>query len=269
MELCRGKDMQDVREAAILRSARWLIDGRDAHACLARLAELPQGATRRTLALRLKLKAARMARETQLSLDTARLLTKHKAFSPQASASILRGLISDLLDNAHDLGQLDRAWKQLEDSERSDPDLALLAAQRFSRLALSDAGEEDLALDMARQCLKPVWQSYASLGSNHRRKLARAMEQAQVGLSRDWLLSIEHAQRSAGSDAYLQYITASACADQQLWGKAMQMFQQAAPALQDHALARRAWLAIAKLAQERADTPLERQALERAAQIID
>ncbi|MFM2112175.1 MAG: hypothetical protein RLZZ271_835, partial [Pseudomonadota bacterium] len=25
MELCRGKDMQDVREAAILRSARWLI----------------------------------------------------------------------------------------------------------------------------------------------------------------------------------------------------------------------------------------------------
>ena len=67
----------------------------------------------------------------------------------------------------------------------------------------------------------------------------------------------------------LQYIAAHACADQQLWGKAIQLFQQCAPALQDNALARRAWLALVKLAQERQDTTLEQRALERAAQLTD
>jgi HemY protein len=269
MELCRSKDMLDLREAAILRSARWLIDDRDAHGCLNRLAELPQGAARRTLALRLKLRAARLARETQLALDTARLLAKHKAFSPQASTSILRGLITDLLGSAHDLDQTSRAWKQLDDSERADPNLALLAAQKFAHLAHHGAHEEEFALDMARQCLKPVWEGYASLGEAHRRRLARAMEQAQVGLSRDWLTSIEQAQRAAGNDPLLQYIAANACADQKLWGKAMQLLQQCAPALSEQSLARRAWLAIAKLAQERQDANLEKRALDRAAQITD
>lgn len=269
MELCRSKDMIDLREAAILRSARWLIDDRDAHACLNRLAELPQGAARRTLALRLKLRAARLARETQLALDTARLLAKHKAFSPQASASILRGLITDLLGSAHDLDQTVRAWKQLDDKERAEPNLALLAAQKFAQLAGSGQQETELALDLARACIKPIWESYATLGETQRRRLSRVMEQAQVGLSRDWLTSVEHAQRAAANDPLLQYIAANACADQQLWGKAMQLFQQCAPALSDPGLARRAWLAVAKLAQERQDGAVEKRALESAAQITD
>lgn len=269
MELCQGKDMQDLREAAILRSARWLIDDRDAHACLSRLAELPQGASRRTLALRLKLRAARLAGQTPLALDTARLLAKHKAFSEQASVSILRGLISELVAQTHDSEQLGRAWQQLDPRERTDPDLALLCAQRFTRLAKTDLHHEGLALDMARQCLQPVWESYADLGQPHRLRLALTMEQAQVGKSREWLQSIEHAQRASGNDPLLQFICANACAEQQLWGKAMQLFQQCAPALQNSAIARRAWLAISQLALERQDSALRQRALESAAQLAD
>jgi HemY protein len=46
------------------------------------LAALPPGVARRTQALRLKLQAARMARQPLDALHTARLLAKHQAFSP-------------------------------------------------------------------------------------------------------------------------------------------------------------------------------------------
>src|SRR5204862_5200117 len=54
----------ETREGVQLRAARWAIDDRDAPAALLRLEELPHGAQRRTLALRLRLKAARQERRT-------------------------------------------------------------------------------------------------------------------------------------------------------------------------------------------------------------
>jgi len=48
---------QEMHEGAQMRAARWSLDDRDANAALDRLAALPQGAARRTLALRIKLKA--------------------------------------------------------------------------------------------------------------------------------------------------------------------------------------------------------------------
>src|SRR3989344_1580395 len=52
---------QEMREGAQMRAARWSLDDRDANAALDRLAALPQGAARRTLSLRIKLKATRLA----------------------------------------------------------------------------------------------------------------------------------------------------------------------------------------------------------------
>jgi HemY protein len=269
MDLCQNRDLTDLREAAILRSARWLIDDHDAPGCLARLAELPQGAGRRTLALRLKLRAARLDRKTVLALDTARLLAKHKAFSPAASSSILRGLITDLLNGSHDVEQLNGAWVQLDASEKQDPDLALMAAGRFIQFQHLSRSDPSVALGHARECLRPVWENYTALNSEQKIRLATAMEKAQVGLSREWLSSIETAQHMGGHDALLQYMAAHAFADQQLWGKAMQLFQQCAPNLSQPALARRAWLALLHLATMKGDADLERQALERAAHITD
>ena len=82
----------ETREGVQLRAARWALEDRDAAAALARLEELPQGAQRRTLALRLRLKAARQDRRTLEALETARLLAKHRAFSDAAAQSIVRGL---------------------------------------------------------------------------------------------------------------------------------------------------------------------------------
>ena len=87
------------------RAARWALDERDVQASLGWLEALPVGVQRRTVALRIRLKASRMARQTAVALETARLLAKHRAFSPVAAQSLLRGLIADLIHGAHDLAQ--------------------------------------------------------------------------------------------------------------------------------------------------------------------
>ena len=81
-----------------MRSARWALDDRDAPEALRRLGELPQGAARRTIALRIRLKASRLAGDMATALDTARLLAKHRAFSPAASASVYSGKSLDSIN---------------------------------------------------------------------------------------------------------------------------------------------------------------------------
>ena len=92
----------EIREGAQMRAARWALDDRDAAESMRRLGELPLGAGRRTIALRIKLKAARLAGDTHIALDTARLLAKHRAFSPAASASVVRGLLLASIRDARD-----------------------------------------------------------------------------------------------------------------------------------------------------------------------
>jgi HemY protein len=82
------RDAQETREGVQLRAARWALSDRDPQAALQWLDALPQGAARRTLALRARLKAARLARQTMPALETARLLAKHRAFSESLSTFV-------------------------------------------------------------------------------------------------------------------------------------------------------------------------------------
>jgi HemY protein len=253
----------ETREGVQLRAARWALDDRDAPAALARLAELPQGAQRRTLALRLRLKAARQDRRTLEALETARLLAKHRAFSDSAAQSIVRGLATELLSGAHDSAQLLRAWGEFEAWEREMPEVAIHAAQRMVAL------RGDLAL--ARAWLLPVWERMVaqpqSLGDSLRVKLVRALEAGLDSVDADWLARIESAQRNNPRDPNLQYLAGMACMKRQLWGKAQQLLTQAGLALQDPSLHRRAWQALAQLAEARDDADQASAAWKRAAQI--
>ncbi|MBP6851673.1 MAG: heme biosynthesis protein HemY, partial [Rhodoferax sp.] len=95
-----GVVVPETREGVQLRAARWALDDRDAAAALQVLDELGQGAARRTLALRMRLKAARMDRRTVAALETARLLAKHRDLSPLAAEGVVRGLAIELLASA-------------------------------------------------------------------------------------------------------------------------------------------------------------------------
>ncbi len=252
----------ETREGVQLRAARWALEDRDAPAALARFEELPLGAQRRTLALRLRLKAARLDRRTLEALETARLLSKHRAFSDAAAESIVRGLATELLLSAHDPVQLSSAWAQLELSERQMPEVAICGAQRMALL------RGDLAT--ARSWLLPAWNRMIehpdSVADSLRVKLAIALEAALDSVDVAWLARIETAQRDNPRDPNLQYLAGMACMKRQLWGKAQQLLTQAANGLQDAGLCRRSWQALATLAEARDDADQAAAAWKRAAQ---
>lgn len=265
--LTRGKrrDEQEVREGVQLRVARWAFDDRDVQVALQRLDDLPQGVARRTLALRLRLKVTRLAGQSRLALETARLLGKHRAFSESASRSIVRGLATEWLRNCHDPAQLQKAWSQLDEAERRIPEVALQAGERM--LALGG----DFAL--VQQWLLPAWEQLVRPGSALPQELRlrlvlvleRGFHQTPGQPDAVWLARIEAAQMGNPREALLQYLAGVACMHLSLWGKAQQLLRQSLTQLADEALRRRAWAALARLAEQREDGAAALEAWRQAA----
>ncbi len=260
-------DAQGTRDGVQLRAARWAIEDRDALGALAWLDELPIGASRRTLALRLRLKAARMARQTRLALETGRLLAKHRAFSELAARGILRGLALELVQATHDVDQLQSVWTQLDAAERAMPEVAIEAAQRLLNLGGS--------VDLARAWLLPVWEHMVTQADaltdvqrvNLIQALERSFSMASGAPEAAWLTRIEQAQMMQPGDAPLQYLAGVACMRLQLWGKAQQLLKNAVPRLTPLELQRKAWLALAELAEQRGDAEASAQAWTHAAKL--
>jgi HemY protein len=255
--------LADVGDAARLSAARWALSDRDASAALEWLTQLPQGTARRTLALRLRLKAARLSGRQDLALDTARLLSKHGAFSPLASDSLLRSLILSRLDQCHDTAQLTQTWIGLDRAERLMPDIALHAARRM----LSLEGSARAVLSW----LLPLWTGWGDrsvpLDERQQLQLIDVLEQALQAEEplADWLARTEQARLSQPQHMGLLYLYGQVCMRHSLWGKAQQMFERCAPQLTQPALQRKAWCALAELAQQRGDEAAAAQAWRRAA----
>lgn len=267
-----AKNAPDVYEGALLRAVRWAVEDRDVQRARSRLAELPHGAARRIQALRLKLRVARLGGATTEALETARVLAKHRAFTPLVARSIVRGLALDALAQAHDLQQLQTVWHKLDSAERAMPELALAAAQRANQLVApsgADADDTDrlAAAGLVLAWLEPLWQAFASLDTAQQSLCVQALEPGLSQLDARWLARLEQAQQQLPHNPYLQYLSGQACLQRQLWGKAAQLLGQAGQSLQEPALLRRTWCALAELAQERGDETAARAAWKKAAQI--
>jgi HemY protein len=260
-----GREAQDAREGVQLRGAQWALDDRDAPTAVQWLDQLPQGASRRALALRLRFRAARQSGQLQLALETVRLLTKHRAYSDAAGKSIARGLAVELIRSAHDSVQIQTAWDALDSVEQQVPEVAFEAAERL----LAHGG----AVDLSRQWLTPIWevmlQRHDALTLAQRVRLARLLERgfATPDGAPDavWLSRIETAQMANPRDAVLQYLAGVVCMRLSLWGKSQQLFKQSLAMLQDSELARDTWLALAQMAEQRQDTVAAAQAYREAA----
>lgn len=253
-------------EGALLRAVRWAIEDRDADLASSRLRELPQGASRRTQALRLRLRASRLGGATAEALETARLLAKHRAFSPEASRSILRSLALDAVREAHDMAQLEAVWQRLDARERAMPELALAAAARANALVRrGDADEQRDTAARVRAWLEPLWSRWPELDTAQQRQLVTVLEPGLSSLDPVWLARLEQTQREQPGNAFLQYIAGQAFMQRSLWGKAAQLLGQASHSLQDAALLRRTWCALARLAEERGDAAAAQAAWKRAA----
>ncbi|MBI3367766.1 MAG: heme biosynthesis protein HemY [Burkholderiales bacterium] len=249
-----------VDDGARLLAAEMALEDRDAERAAALLAELQPGVARRTQALRLKLQAARLARQPVQALHTARLLAKHQAFSTSAAQSLLRSLALDVLDDAHDAEQLRRAWGEFDSADQRDPHVVARAARRAARLG---------AADEARQWLRPLWERMGTLGAEARAVLALALVDAVSGIGPDWLPRVEAAQRDHPTEPAVQAAAGAALFERQLWGKARRPLELAA---QDDALEprarRHAWRMLASLAREESD-PERAADCDRAAAALD
>jgi HemY protein len=251
---------QPADEGARLLAAEWAIDDRDAERAIALLAELPAGVSRRTQAMRLRLLAQRLTQQPLAALQTARLLAKHQAFSPTAAASLLRTLAGEALDAARDADALRRTWQQLDAADRRDASLAARAAQRAAGF---DAHED------ARQWLRPSWERLPELDADERQRVALALLDALPGMPSEWLPRLEQAAQALPQDAAVAAAVGAAMIERQLWGKARRPLEQAAAAAGLPGSARRrAWRALARLAEQEGDEPRLREC-ERAAARID
>jgi HemY protein len=256
----------DTREGTLLLAASWALDDRDATAALLWLAQLPTGAARRTLALRLKLKAAQLANSSVEALDTTRLLAKHHAFSKDVAPSLIKSLVLKRLDDARDVTQLQATWRTLDNTDRLQMDIAIHAAYRLRQLQGNT--------QQVTEWLLPAWQGLTSQGgglnaleSLRRAELIDTIEAIVSTQDTAWLAYVENAQRANPRDTSLQYLTGMACKSHQLWGKAQQQLAQAAPHLQDVNLKRRAWCALAELAEQRGEQSVAVSAWKKAAQV--
>lgn len=268
LEQATQRDSQETREAVQLRAARWALEDHDAQGALQRLDDLPQGVARRTIAMRLRLTAARMARQTMLALETARLLIKHRAFSEVAAQGMLRGLALELVEKAYDPDQMLTLWEKLDTDERQIPEVAIAAGNRL----ISLGGD----VELARSWVLPVWERMDvrtdGLSDLQRVGLVQFLERSFLSTAdvpeATWLTRIEQAQLTNPADPVLQYLAGITCMRLQLWGKAQLLLKQCLPRLPDAGLAASAWSALAELAQQRGETAIAAQAWEKAAKAI-
>jgi len=259
-------ERQALTEGVQLRAARWLLDDRDAESSLERLKELPPAVGRRMVAMRLLLKASRLAGQTAQALDTAVLLAKHRAFTPMAAESLVRGLILEWLMQVRDADGVQKLWQKLSPAQRKMPDVAAEAALRY--MALGGAAAT------ARLWLEPLWgplQTGASAQWSPLQMLRvvqaleRSQAEPQAPDARQGLARVEGLQQAQPRDPRLQYLAGMVCLRQRLWGKAQALLSQAAQGLKDPELQRGTWRALAELAEQREDAVAAVQAWKRAA----
>lgn len=266
-----SREAQEARDGVLLRSAQWALHSGDATAALHWLDQLPTGASRRTVALRMRFKAARLAGKPLEALEMVRLLTKHRALSAVAGGSIAQALALEIIRTSHDLVQIQKAWDSLDPAEKVMPEVALSASERWLVLG----GESS----QSRFWVLPIWNVMLEtpdvLTTPLRVRLIRLLEQGFVSEEgvpdAAWLSRIEAAQIQLPRDALVQYLAGRLCMRIGLWGKSQQLLKLALLTLQDAALKRDAWCALAELAEQRQDaaaaTDAYRQALAQAVKV--
>ncbi len=253
-----------LQEGLQLRAARFALDDRDPKGASSRLQGLPAGVRRRTAALRLQLRAARMGNQPLAAVEVARALAKHGAFSQVAALALRRSLAIDAIRQTKDSAQLLQVWKTLDAHERDMPEVATAAAEHLRGQQWPDV---DHAHQTAKAWLDPIFGKWAQLNVSQQLQLARHLPWALQSSTSDgaWLSRIEALHQQHPNDAAAAFLAAQVFLDRQLWGKAQLGFAKAAKALPDKDLTRQAFLALAALAEQRGDREAAQQALQKAA----
>ena len=119
-----------------------------------------------------------------------------------------------------------------------------------------------------RGWLRPFWEQLSELGVDERAAVAQALAGAMQGLGPEWLPRLEAASQAYPREGSIALALGCALTERQLWGKArLALEQSAADAGLPAAARRKAWLALARLAQQEGDAARVARCFEAAARL--
>ena len=254
LKAAEGAEWNTMHEAVSLRAVRWAVDDRQLTEAQQLLTRLPQGAGRRTVALRIKLKLAQLVNDHGTAFETARLLAKHKAFSAPVAVSLLRRLRVALFTDCHDEDQLRTTWTQLDREEQRDPTLIASALNRLVVLELTGLNASASTRSLALVWCRILLENYELQKEEQRSASVRAILPILPILEGDWLSTVERVQQAHAADPWLLLLAAETYHSHRLWGKAEKAFHHTSKQLPDADLKAFSWTRLAMLAEQKGQT---------------
>ena len=174
-------------------------------------------------------------------------------------------LILERIASTYDAESLQRTWQKLTPSQRLMPDVAAEAALRW----LHWGGAPLVARQWLQVVVLPMLSAQTAWRAPMNLPLVRALDASLMDVAaadaREWLSRIESVQQSQPRDPHLQYLAGMLCWRHCLWGKAQSLLSQAVKNLTEHELKRKAWCALAELAEQRQDADAAAAAWKKAA----
>lgn len=217
-ERVRGYDLTGLRAARLMTEAEFALEARRFEDARDALQQFALGEGRHIAAMRLSLRAEQGVGNWREVARLARQLEKHQALTAEQAAPIRSRAVREALRGLReDPSGLMRYWRELDDSDRSEPSLALETAralmaagdcreaQRVIEDALDDQWDATLVLTYG-ECGKPGEPAGDVLG--------------RIAQAEKWL---ERMPR----DAALLLTLGRLCRQQQLWGKARSYLEAA------------------------------------------
>lgn len=234
------------KTARLMTEIELLIDDRQPEAALNAVNQLNATGTRHIHAQRLALKANQRAKNWPEVLRLVRSLDKNDAIHPALSSRLRELAYDDLLSGrAHDAESIQRIWADIPANDRTNPLVAVRAADAFNAIGLHDEArllvEKAITVAWDERLIRAYRQSAAAEGS--------PALLAQIERCEQWT-----AQRP--SDPELALTLGTLCLKQKLWGKAQRYLEQALSHAVETVTAQEAHLKLAQL-HEALNHPME------------
>ena len=266
LEAMKGGELE-LQDGFLLQESRWRLEENDPLGALKCLKELSQAVSRRTLTLRIQLKALRLSGQLRKALEIGQLLVKHRAFSQEAGEVLMRNLTLDFISEAQDLEQLRHTLKIINLDKMDILEIHLYAAEKMLNLKGNTQEISNL--------LKNTWFKVMELDPTDQISfqiplvllIGRMLSVSEQNIKNDWIPIIEAAQQKNLADPVLQYLMGLACIYMELWGKAQIFFSRLEDRIEDKRLQRLIFIAQGELADQRSDVTQAAFAWRKAAQI--
>ena len=234
--LMQARTTAQVDAAADVVQAEVLLEARAPTEALEHIERLHKRGARHVHTLRLKLRAASQLDQFEEIIKLTRRLEKHRALhsaiASKTRADAYKGLFERLASDAYGLTGL---WQQIPTSEKTNPLIALYAANAFNKAQLGVQSKMLLEAALAQHWDTRLVQAYA--------QCLESSAQGRIAQAEQWLE--RHPQ-----DPALLTTLGTLCIKDQLWGKAQQ-YLESSLAIQKGA---QPHLLLATIAEQASDT---------------